>query len=47
LSFNIATQLVGGFAIYYFTYAIGKPELFPMFALVSGIAEMLGVFLFP
>ena len=47
LSFNIATQLVGGFAIYYFSYAIGKPELFPMFALVSGAAEMLGVFLFP
>jgi melibiose permease len=47
LSFNVATQLVGGFAIYYFSYAIGKPELFPMFALVSGAAEMLGVFLFP
>lgn len=47
LSFNVATQLVGGFAIYYFSYAIGKPELFPMFALVSGAAEMMGVFLFP
>ena len=47
LTFNIGTQLVGGFAIYYFSYAIGKPELFPMFALVSGIAEMLGIFLFP
>ena len=47
LSFNIATQLVSGFAIYYFSYAIGKPELFPMFALVSGAAEMMGVFLFP
>ena len=47
LTFNIGTQLVGGFAIYYFSYAIGKPELFPMFALVSGIAEMLGIFFFP
>jgi melibiose permease len=47
LTFNIGTQLVGGFAIYYFSYAIGKPELFPMFALVSGIAEMLGIFVFP
>ena len=47
LTFNIGTQLVGGFAIYYFSYAIGKPELFPMFALVSGLAEMLGVFIFP
>ena len=47
LSFNIATQLVSGFAIYYFSYALGKPELFPMFALVSGLAEMMGVFFFP
>ncbi len=47
LTFNIGTQLVGGFAIYYFSYAIGKPELFPMFALVSGIAEMFGIFIFP
>ena len=47
LTFNIGTQLVGGFAIYYFSYAIGKPELFPMFALVSGVAEMLGIFVFP
>ena len=47
LTFNIGTQLVGGFAIYYFSYAIGKPELFPMFALVSGIAEILGIFVFP
>ena len=47
LTFNIGTQLVGGFAIYYFSYAIGKPELFPMFVLVSGMAEMLGIFIFP
>ncbi|MBO9481427.1 melibiose:sodium transporter MelB [Salinisphaera sp. G21_0] len=47
LSFNIAIQLVGGFAIYYFTYAIGKPELFPMFSLVAGVAEFSGIFLFP
>ncbi|AJR05336.1 melibiose:sodium transporter MelB [Photobacterium gaetbulicola] len=47
LSFNIAIQLVGGFAIYYFTYAIGREDLFPMFALLSGVAEIAGVFLFP
>ena len=47
LTFNIGTQLVGGFAIYYFSYTIGKPELFPMFVLVSGMAEMLGIFIFP
>ncbi|WP_257264666.1 melibiose:sodium transporter MelB [Endozoicomonas sp. ONNA2] len=47
LSFNIAIQLIGGFAIYYFTYAIGKEELFPMFSLVAGIAEFSGIFLYP
>lgn len=47
LAFNIAIQLIGGFAIYYFTYAIGKPDLFPTFSLVAGIAEFSGIFLFP
>ena len=47
LTFNIAIQLVGGLAIYYFTYAIGSKELFPYFMLASGIAEMSGIFLFP
>ena len=47
LTFNIATQLVGGFAIYYFTYAIGRADLFPMFATVSGAAEIVGVLCFP
>ncbi|WP_371194822.1 melibiose:sodium transporter MelB [Glaciecola sp. SC05] len=47
LTFNISHQLVGGFAIYYFSYAIGDPSLFPMFMLVSGLAEMVGVFVFP
>ena len=47
LTFNISHQLVGGFALYYFLYAIGDPSLFPMFMLVSGIAEMVGIFVFP
>ena len=47
LTFNIAHQLVGGFAIYYFTYAVGNADLFPLFMLVSGLSEMIGVFLFP
>ncbi|MCW7552048.1 melibiose:sodium transporter MelB [Endozoicomonas gorgoniicola] len=47
LSFNVAMQLIGGFGIYYFTYAISRPELFPMFMLVAGIAEFTGIFLFP
>jgi melibiose permease len=47
LSFQIAINLIGGFAIYYFTYAIGREDLFPTFALVSGASEMAGVFIFP
>lgn len=47
LAFNIAIQLTGGYAIYYFTYAIGRGDLFPRFALVSGAAEITGIFVFP
>lgn len=47
LTFNVSQQLVGGFAIYYFSYAIGDASLFPMFMLVSGLSEMAGVFVFP
>jgi melibiose permease len=47
LSFNVAVQLVGGYAIYYFTYAVGRPDMFSKFALVSGAAEISGIFLFP
>ena len=47
LSFNMGNLLIGGFAIYYFTYAIGREDLFPIFMLVSGLAEMAGVFLLP
>ncbi|NLS14081.1 melibiose:sodium transporter MelB [Vibrio sp. SM6] len=47
LSFQIANLLVGGFAIYYFSYALGDPELFPIYMMVAGVAEVAGVFLFP
>ncbi|KAA1188549.1 melibiose:sodium transporter MelB [Pseudohalioglobus sediminis] len=47
LTFNIAIQLIGGFAIYYYTYAVGREDLFPTFALASGAAEIAGVFVFP
>ncbi len=47
LSFQIANLLVGGFAIYYFTYALGNAELFPVYMMMAGIAELAGVFLFP
>ncbi|MFA0438756.1 melibiose:sodium transporter MelB [Vibrio sp. 10N.286.49.C2] len=47
LSFQIANLLVGGFAIYYFSYALGDASLFPVYMMVAGIAEVAGVFLFP
>ncbi|MDK9739475.1 melibiose:sodium transporter MelB [Vibrio sp. D404a] len=47
LSFQIANLLVGGFAIYYFSYALGNAELFPVYMAVAGAAEVAGVFLFP
>lgn len=47
LSFQIAQLLVGGFAIYYFSYALNKAELFPVYMMFAGIAEVAGVFLFP
>ncbi|EKO3592994.1 melibiose:sodium transporter MelB [Vibrio metschnikovii] len=47
LSFQIANLLVGGFAIYYFSYALNKAELFPVYMMFAGIAEVAGVFLFP
>lgn len=47
LSFQIANLLVGGFAIYYFSYALGNASLFPVYMMVAGIAEVAGVFLFP
>ncbi|WP_224423580.1 melibiose:sodium transporter MelB [Klebsiella quasivariicola] len=47
LSFNMAMQLAGGFAIYYFAYAIGNKDLFPVFMMLSGAAEIAGLVLFP
>ena len=47
LSFQVANMLVGGFAIYYFSYALGNPELFPVYMMIAGAAEVLGVFTFP
>lgn len=47
LTFNMAMQLAGGFAIYYFTYTIGNKDLFPVFMMLSGAAEIAGLVLFP
>ncbi len=47
LSFQIANMLVGGFAIYYFAYALDNKALFPIYMMASGASEIAGIFLFP
>lgn len=47
LAFNLAMQLAGGMAIYYFKYVIGNESLFPVFTAFAGIAEMSALVLFP
>lgn len=47
LFFNLAIHLIGTVGIYYFTYAIGQEDLFPIFMAASGAAEITGILLFP
>lgn len=47
LAFQIANLMVSGFSIYYFTYALGDKHLFQIYMMLSGIAEMAGIFCFP
>ncbi len=47
LTFQIANMIVGGFAIYYFTYALNNAALFSTYMMVSGIAEVIGTASFP
>ncbi|WP_394153645.1 melibiose:sodium transporter MelB [Vibrio maritimus] len=47
LAYNCSFHFINGFAIYYFSYALGNPEYFAIFMVVSGAAEVLGVYLFP
>jgi len=47
LCFQIANMVIGGFAIYYFQYALGNVELFATYMMAAGGAEIVGVFISP